>query len=64
MAGSVVVVLVVLELELVTGLAGILLFLSLRLREASKIENRLNLGHCPNLPDLPPSPKTWDANFN
>ena len=24
------------------------------LREASKIKNRLNLGHCPNLPDLPP----------
>jgi hypothetical protein len=33
-------------------------------REASKIKNRLNLGHCPNLPDLPPSPKTWDAYFN
>jgi hypothetical protein len=26
------------------------------LREASKIKNRLNLGHCPKLPDLPPSP--------
>ena len=33
------------------------------LREGCKIENRLNLGHCPNLPDLPPSPKTWDANL-
>ena len=34
------------------------------IREASKIKNRLNLGHCPYLPDLPPSPKTWDAYFN
>ena len=33
------------------------------LREGCKIKNRLNLGHCPNLPDLPPSPKTWDANL-
>ena len=32
-------------------------------REGCKIENRLNLGHCPNLPDLPPSPKTRDANL-
>jgi hypothetical protein len=30
-------------------------------REASKIKNWLNLGHCPNLPDLPPSPEIWDA---
>ena len=27
-------------------------------REASKIKNRLNL------PDLPPSPQSWDAYFN
>ena len=32
-------------------------------REGCQIENRLNLGHCPNLLDLPPSPKTWDDNI-
>ena len=34
-----------------------------RLREGCNIKKRWNLGHCPNLSDLPPFPKTWDANF-
>ena len=34
------------------------------LREGCQFKNRLNLGHCPNLLDLPPSPKTCDTILN
>jgi hypothetical protein len=39
------------------------IFFAALLWEACKIQNRLNLGHCPNLPELPPSPKTSDTYF-
>ena len=33
-----------------------MLFFRFCFREASKIKNRLNLGHCPNLTNIPPAP--------
>ena len=29
-----------------------------------RLKNRINGKTCPNRPDLPPSPKTWDTNLN